>query len=61
MTRPLFAKGLNKMPWGFKVSRMPIANMIAFVNIYNFFKWKNIYIVTFGVAHCGTLDDSLAF
>ena len=39
----LFAKGLNYMPGGLKVSWLLIANMIPFVNTSNFFKWKNIY------------------
>ena len=55
-----FAKGLNQMPRDLKVSH-PLANMISFVNISNFFKWKNIYIVTFRVAHWDMLDDSVVF
>ena len=38
MSRTLFAKGLNYMPRGLKVSRLLIINMIPFVNISNFFK-----------------------
>ena len=49
------------MPRGFKASRSLIANMIPFVNIGNFFKWKIIYIMTYRVAHWDMLDDSLAF
>ena len=40
VSRTLFAKGLKQMPRGLKVSRPLIANMILFVNISNFFKWK---------------------
>ena len=43
------------------MSRLLIANMTTFVNISNFFRWKNIYIMAFRVAHWDTLDDSLAF
>ena len=49
------------MPRGLKVSRMLIVNVISFVNISNFFKGKNIYIIIFRVAHWDVLDDSLAF
>ena len=38
------------MPRGLKVSRPLIANMISFINISNFFQWKNIYIMTFRAA-----------
>jgi hypothetical protein len=54
-------KGLNQMPRGLKVSHPLIANMIPFVNISNFLKWKNIYIMKFKVANWDTLDDSLVF
>ena len=40
VSRTLFAKGLNRMPRGLKVSRPLIANMIPFITISNFFKWK---------------------
>jgi hypothetical protein len=49
------------MPRGLKMSRPLIANMIPFVNISNFFKWKNIYIMTLRVSHWDALDDRLAF
>jgi hypothetical protein len=49
------------MPRSLKVSCPLIANMIPFVNISKFFKWTNIYITTFGVAHWVTFDESLAF
>ena len=49
------------MPRGLKVSCPLIANTTSFVNISNFFKWRNIYIMTLGVAHWDTLDDRLAF
>ena len=50
------------MPQGLKVSRPLIANMILFVNMSNFFKWKNNYIMTFRVvAHWDTWDGSLTF
>ena len=48
------------MPRGLKESRPLIANIIPFINISNFFKRTNIYIMTFSVAHWDTLDDSLA-
>ena len=36
-----------------------IVNMIPFVNISNFLKWKNIYIMAFTVARSeDTLDDN---
>jgi hypothetical protein len=54
-------EGPNYLPRILIVSRPLIANMISFVNISKFFKWKNIYIMTFGVAHWDTLDESLAF
>ena len=38
-----------------------MANMIPFVNISNFFRWKNGHIMTFRVAHWDAWDDSLAF
>ena len=46
------------MPRGLKVSHLLLANMIPFVNISNFFKWKNVYFMTFRVAHWDTWDDS---
>ena len=49
------------MPRGLKVSRLLIANMIPFVNISNFFKWKIIYFMTFRVAHWDTLDNNVVF
>ena len=48
------------MSRGFKVLRPLIANVIPFVNISKFFKWKNMYIMTLRVAHWDTLDDRLA-
>jgi hypothetical protein len=39
----IFAKGLNYMLRGLKLSRALIANMIPFVNISNFFKCKKKY------------------
>jgi hypothetical protein len=35
--------------------------MTLFMNISNFIKWKNIYIITFSIAHWNTLDGSLRF
>jgi hypothetical protein len=32
--------------------------MILFIKIYDFLKWRNIYIMTFNVAHWDTWDDS---
>ena len=61
VSHTLFAKGLNEMSRGLKVSRLLIADMIQFVYISNFLKWENIFIMTFRVAHWDTLDDSLAF
>ena len=49
------------MPRGLKVSRRLIPNMIPVVNISSFFKWKNICIMTFRVAHLDTLDKTLVF
>ena len=48
------------MSRGLKVSLPTIANMIPFVNIGDF-KWKIIYIMTFGVGDWNPLDGSLAF
>ena len=45
------------MSRGLNVSRPLIANMIQLIHISDFFKWKNIYITTFRVAHWDTLDD----
>ena len=61
VSRTLFAKSLIYMSRGLKVSRPLITNMIPFVNISNFYKWKNIYIMAFIIAHWDTLDDSLAY
>ena len=47
------------MPTLLKVSCLVIANMILFMNISNFLKWKVIYIMTFKVTHLDTWDDSL--
>ena len=49
------------MPRGLEVSRSQVANMISFVNLHNFLGEKKIYIMTFGIAHWDTFDDSLAF
>jgi hypothetical protein len=49
------------MPRGLKVARLLITNMIPFVNISNFFKWKNVYIMTFRVARRDIFDESLVF
>ena len=46
---------------GVKVSRLLIVSTIPFVNISNFLKRNNIYIMTCRVARWDTLDDSLAF
>ena len=48
------------MPRGLKVSRPLIADMIPYVNISNF-QVKNIFHMTFRVAHWDMLDDSLVF
>jgi hypothetical protein len=45
------------MPRGLKVSRPLIVNMIPFVNISDFLKWKNTYIMIFRVAHHDTSND----
>ena len=39
-------KGLHSMSTGLKVSFPLIANMVLFVDISNFSKWKFIYIMT---------------
>ena len=57
VSRTLFAKGLNSMPRCLKMYDQLIVKMIPFANISNFFKWKNIYIMTFRVAHWDTLYD----
>ena len=49
------------MPNYLKVARLLIANMITFVNMSNFFKWKILHIMTFRVTHWDTLDISLVF
>ena len=49
------------MPRGLKVSYPLIVNMVPFVNIYNFFKWKNVYIMAFRAVRWDALDNSLAF
>jgi hypothetical protein len=38
-----------------------IVSMISFAKLSDFVNWKNIYIMTFRVAHWDTLDDSLVF
>ena len=43
------------------VSCLLIANMISFVKISIFSSEKNIYIMTFRVAHWDTLTDSFVF
>ena len=43
----------------FKVPRMLIVNMIAFVKVSNFFMLKNIYIMMSRVAHWNTLEHNL--
>ena len=35
--------------------------MTLFMNISNFIKWNNIYIMTFGITHWDTRDGSLRF
>ena len=47
------------MPRGRKASCPLIIKMIPFVNISNFFKGENIYVMTFRVACWDTLDNSL--
>ena len=42
------------MPRGLKVSYLLTANLISFVNMSNFLKWKLIYTMTFRVAHWDT-------
>ena len=42
------------------MSHLLIAIMNPLVNISNFFKLNNIFIMTFRVAHWDTLDDNLA-
>ena len=49
------------MPRNLKLSRPLIIEMLSFDDIGNFFKWENIYIKTFRIAHWNTLDDSLMF
>jgi hypothetical protein len=61
VSRTLVAKGLTYMPRGLKMSIPQIANMILFINISDFFKVKNIYIMTFRVADWDIFDHSLAF
>ena len=45
LSRTLFVKGINEVPRGLKVSHLPIANMILFINISNYLKWPFIYHV----------------
>ena len=52
--------GLNYMPRGLKASHLLIANKILFINIGNFSKWNIVHIMTFGIAHWDTWDESLA-
>jgi hypothetical protein len=53
--RTLFAKGLNWMPGGFKVSNLLIDEMILFATISNLLKWKFIHIMAFNITYWGCL------
>ena len=61
VSRTLFAKSLNKMLRGLKVSCPLIVNMILFVNITICFKWIFISIVTCRVGFWNTWDNSFVF